>query len=193
MLWLIAYILQRENILGRKKGMKNKILTFGIGAALMFLTVGCETTNTNTSSNSNQGNLSSNNQRANTNTNSNMANENTNRNTNREMTREEVEKNKDSIMEDAKKAGRKIGNGAEDVWLWVKTRAAMAADEDLRVATIDVDVENNVVTLSGTVGTAAQKTKAQQVAKDIEGVKSVKNMLKVAPDNASRTDTEPKK
>jgi len=42
--------------------------------------------------------------------------------------------------------------------------------------------------LKGTVETAAQKTKAEQVAKDIDGVKSVKNELKVAP-NDSMTNT----
>jgi hyperosmotically inducible protein len=51
-----------------------------------------------------------------------------------------------------------------------------------------VDVVNDVVTLKGTVANANQKTKAEQVAKDIDGVKSVKNELKVAP-NDSVTNT----
>ena len=54
----------------------------------------------------------------------------------------------------------------------------MTAD-DLRDSTINVDVVNDVVTLKGTVETAAQKTKAEQVTKGIEGVKSVKNELTV--------------
>jgi osmotically-inducible protein OsmY len=41
-------------------------------------------------------------------------------------------------------------------------------------------VENEVVTLSGSVATPAQKTKAAQVAKSVEGVKSVKNNLTVS-------------
>ena len=45
-----------------------------------------------------------------------------------------------------------------------------------------------MVTLKGTVDDAAQKTKAEQVAKGIDGVKSVKNELKVAP-NDSMTNT----
>ena len=44
-----------------------------------------------------------------------------------------------------------------------------------------MDVVNDVVTLKGTVATAAQKTRAEEVAKGIDGVKSVKNELKVAP------------
>jgi len=72
-----------------------------------------------------------------------------------------------------------------DGWLWVKARFDLAAADDLRDSTINVDVDNAVVTLSGTVASAAQKTKAEQVAKTVEGVKSVKNMLKVAADNAN--------
>ena len=62
-----------------------------------------------------------------------------------------------------------------------KTRAALLATDDLRESTINVDVANDVVTLKGTVANAAQKTRAEQVAKAIDGVKSVKNELKVAP------------
>ena len=40
------------------------------------------------------------------------------------MTREEYEKNKVSYTEEAKRLGRKIGAGANDGWLWTKTRAA---------------------------------------------------------------------
>ena len=50
--------------------------------------------------------------------------------------------------------------------------------EDLRDTTISVDVDNDVVTLTGTVPTEAQKAKAEQVARSIEGVKGVKNELK---------------
>jgi len=72
-----------------------------------------------------------------------------------------------------------------DGWLWVKTRFDLAAADDLRDSTINVDVDNAVVTLSGTVATAAQSTKASQVAKAVEGVKSVKNMLKVSAGNTN--------
>ena len=45
------------------------------------------------------------------------------------MTREEYEKNKESYTEEAKRLGRKIGAGANDGWLWTKTRAALAAED----------------------------------------------------------------
>lgn len=69
------------------------------------------------------------------------------------ITREEFEKDKDRYLREAKAAGRKIGNGAEDAWLWTKTRAALATADDLRDSTINVDADDNIVTLSGTVAT----------------------------------------
>src|SRR3712207_8288476 len=53
--------------------------------------------------------------------------------------------------------------------IWVKTRSALMTTNDLRESTINVDVVNDVVTLKGSVANAAQKTKAEQVAKGIEG------------------------
>ncbi|HYE65834.1 MAG TPA: BON domain-containing protein, partial [Pyrinomonadaceae bacterium] len=46
--------------------------------------------------------------------------------------------------------------------------------------TINVDVENSVVTLRGSVASNAQKTRAEQVAKGVEGVKSIRNQLTVS-------------
>jgi hypothetical protein len=108
-----------------------------------------------------------------------------NANTGRPPTREEYERDKDRYQREARESGRTVGTGLNDGWLWVKTRFDLAAADDLRDSTINVDVDNAVVTLSGTVASAAQKTRAEQVAKAVEDVKSVKNMLKVASDNAN--------
>jgi hyperosmotically inducible protein len=114
---------------------------------------------------------------------------NANTNTRRAPTREEYERDKErydrEAREEARGAGRTVGTGLNDGWLWVKTRFDLAAADDLRDSTINVDVDNAVVTLTGTVASAAQKTRAEQVAKTVEGIKSVKNQLKVAADNAN--------
>ena len=104
-----------------------------------------------------------------------------NANTARRGTREEYEKNKETYAQQAKDLGRKVGNGLNDGWLWTKTRFDLAAADDLRDSTINVDVVDAVVTLTGTVATAAQKAKAESVSKSVAGVKQVKNMLKVVP------------
>jgi hyperosmotically inducible protein len=108
-----------------------------------------------------------------------------NTNSNRAPTRSEYEANKERYNREAKESGRKVGTGANDTWLWIKTRFDLAAADDLRDSTINVDVDNDIVTLSGTVASAAQKTRAEAVAKAVEGVKSVRNQLKVVSGNAN--------
>jgi osmotically-inducible protein OsmY len=95
------------------------------------------------------------------------------------ITREEYEKNKSDYEKE--KGSSTIGQGVDDMWLWVKTRAELLGTSDLRESTINVDVVNSVVTLKGTVADAAQKAKAEQVAKGISGVKSVTNQLRIQP------------
>jgi hyperosmotically inducible protein len=97
----------------------------------------------------------------------------------RGLTREQYESDKESYTQQAKDAGRKIGAGINDGWLWTKTRFDLAAADDLRDSTINVDVDNDVVTLTGTVASAEQKARAAAISKSVEGVKSVKNLLKV--------------
>lgn len=98
-----------------------------------------------------------------------------------DMTREDFDKDKDKYAERAKKEYEDdtIGSGANDVWLWFKTRGSLATIDDLRDSTINVDVENAVVTLKGTVASEAGMKAAEEAAKKIEGVSSVKNELKV--------------
>jgi hyperosmotically inducible protein len=47
------------------------------------------------------------------------------------------------------------------------------------MTSINVDSDKGVVTLKGKVDSAAAKKKAEEIAKKVEGVKSVKNQLRV--------------
>ena len=106
---------------------------------------------------------------------------------NSNISKEEYEKNR-SEYEKNKSSSESIGQSLEDSWLWFKTKSALATTSDLRDSTINVDVANGVITLKGTVATAAEKSKAKQVADGIEGKKSIVDQLKVAP-NDSMTNT----
>jgi osmotically-inducible protein OsmY len=158
--------------------MRRRIEGFLVLAALLVLIAGCDNTaNTNNRAANANGNANTN---ANTNTvatSTPVVNANDNR---RAPTREEYERDKERYNREAKGQGRTIGTGVNDGWLWVKTRFDLAAADDLRDSTINVDVDNAVVTLSGTVASAVQRTRAEQVAKSVEGVKSVRNQLKVS-------------
>ena len=151
-------------------------------AALSIVVAGCDNTaNNNRAANANANAVA-------TATPTPAAVANTNSNTNRAPTREEYERNKERYQREAKQSGRTVGTGLNDGWLWVKTRFDLAAADDLRDSTINVDVDQAVVTLTGTVATAAQKARAETVAKSVDGVKSVKNMLKVAPSTNANTN-----
>jgi osmotically-inducible protein OsmY len=148
-------------------------------AALLVLIAGCDNT---ANTNNRAANANAN---ANTNTVATSTPVTTVNDNRRAPTREDYERNKERYNREAKESGRTVGTGVNDGWLWVKTRFDLAAADDLRDSTINVDVDKAVVTLTGTVASAAQKTKAEQVAKAVEGVTSVKNMLKVSSGNAN--------
>lgn len=163
--------------------MNYKLTILGIAAAFSF--AACETTTTTNANRvaANTNNavvVTANNAVLATNTTTTNTTVTTNRSTiNYNGTSKEYETQRTTVESEAKSAGRTIGTGANDWWLWGKTRSMLAATDDLRDSTVDVDVSNAVVTLSGTVANAAQKTKAEQTAKGIEGVTKVVNNLKV--------------
>jgi len=161
---------------------KSKLFALIAVAALLALAAGCQTaTNTNTNANGNTAVVTNANVNANTNANANR------RQVNANITREEYEREKQSWADEARRLGRTIGSGANDGWLWTKMRAMLAAENDLRDSTINVDVDNAVVTLTGTVATGDQKARAGRVAQGVEGVKGVKNNLTVSTGgNANR-------
>jgi hyperosmotically inducible protein len=164
-------------------------LSLAAGLALAALAVGCSgDTNTNTTNTTNTNTAVV----TNTNT-STKANTNANSNANKAPTKEDVEKNKETYGKQAKDAGRKIGTGASDTWLWVKAKYDLAAANDLRDSTINVDVENGVITLTGTVASKEQMQKADQIAKAVEGQKGVQNKLKVAAGNSNSNANANKK
>lgn len=73
----------------------------------------------------------------------------------------------------------KIGDGADDLWLWTKIRTTILKDEETKNADITIDVENSKVTLRGTVFSEAQKIKIEKLARNVEGVKEITNNLRV--------------
>lgn len=75
--------------------------------------------------------------------------------------------------------GEKVGDSLDDAWIHTKIVSKLIANPDTPERKINVDVMNNAVVLRGTVTTNEEKMEAERVAKETEGVKSVKNLLKV--------------
>jgi osmotically-inducible protein OsmY len=72
-----------------------------------------------------------------------------------------------------------------DGWLGTKVKTALLFHRNVRSKT-DVDVKDGVVTLRGEAANLAQKELTSEYARDVEGVKDVKNEMTVA-----KTSTEP--
>jgi hypothetical protein len=108
-------------------------------------------------------------------------NSNANRGTyNANISQGDYEKDKDTFGQKAKDLGDKVGSSVTDGWLWVKMRGALMAADGLEESGINVDVNNGVITLRGTVPSADQVKKADAAAKGISGNKGVQNQLKVS-------------
>ena len=90
---------------------------------------------------------------------------------------DKMDKAGDKTASSAKKTGRAVDDG----WIKSKIYAQYMADWNtvLNDSEIDVDVANNMVTLNGTVRSAEAKAKAVSIAKATDGVKGVKDNLKV--------------
>jgi hyperosmotically inducible periplasmic protein len=69
--------------------------------------------------------------------------------------------------------------GVNDTLITLKVKTALLGDKRTSGLETDVDSKEGAVTLSGKVDTDEAKSAAEEVAKKIEGVRSVSNMLQV--------------
>lgn len=83
-------------------------------------------------------------------------------------------------------AGWAYAADAPDAWLTMKTQIALLTTEGVSTSDLNVDTVQGVVTLHGKVPTEGEKVKAESTARAVDGVKNVKNLLQVVPDNAKK-------
>jgi osmotically-inducible protein OsmY len=69
--------------------------------------------------------------------------------------------------------GQSAGGYIDDAVITTKVKAAIAADETLSAMAINVETLKGKVQLSGFVDTHAEITRADEIARKVEGVKSV--------------------
>jgi len=72
-----------------------------------------------------------------------------------------------------------IGSGGDDLFLFTQVRGALSSDAELLNAVI-VQIKEGNANLTGNVSSEAQKTKAGQLIQSVNGIKSVKNNLRVS-------------
>ena len=74
---------------------------------------------------------------------------------------------------------RTPGAQVDDAAITAAVKAKLATDGDINPFNIDVDTNEGVVTLQGRVEKEEARTKAEQLARETEGVKRVINLVKV--------------
>jgi hyperosmotically inducible protein len=74
---------------------------------------------------------------------------------------------------------RTAGTQVDDSGITAQVKARLAADGDINPFNIDVDTNEGVVTLQGRVEKEEARTKAEQLARETDGVTRVINLIKV--------------
>jgi hyperosmotically inducible protein len=87
--------------------------------------------------------------------------------------------------------GRTAREHIDDKWALHETKGRIAAQNLRALTAVNVDVNRGTVYLMGTVATPEQKVLAEQIARDVEGVRSVVNHLEVESERASSPSASP--
>ena len=85
------------------------------------------------------------------------------------------------VGKETKKTGESVGEEITDGWITTKIKADMVGEDALKDSDINVDTTEHVVTLKGTVVTAAGRARAVQIAKGTKGVTKVIDNLTIGP------------
>jgi osmotically-inducible protein OsmY len=85
----------------------------------------------------------------------------------------------DAAQRKAGETADRVGEAVTDAALTSAVKTKLLGDANVSGLKIDVDTENAVVTLRGTIPSAAEKARALELARETRGVKSVKDQLKV--------------
>jgi hyperosmotically inducible protein len=81
-------------------------------------------------------------------------------------------------------AGSAQAASTPDSWVTTKVKLSLLTTEGVSGTDVDVDTIDGRVTLHGTVGSDAEKAKAETVTRGIKGVRDVRNLLQVVAPRA---------
>ncbi len=76
--------------------------------------------------------------------------------------------------------GKSAGANIDDATLTARVKTKLVSEKAANLTRIDVDTNNGIVYLNGTVQDAQQKAKAEDLARQTDGVKKVINNLQVS-------------
>jgi osmotically-inducible protein OsmY len=76
-------------------------------------------------------------------------------------------------------AGATAGRAVDDSVITTKVKSALIADPVTKAHEISVETNDGTVQLSGFVDNSEQRSRAVEIAKEVPGVKNVKNSLQI--------------
>jgi osmotically-inducible protein OsmY len=85
----------------------------------------------------------------------------------------------DKTADGSERVAANTGAAVSDTAITTKVKAGLFKEPELKALDIHVETEKGVVMLSGFVDSKASAERAVRLAKDVEGVKSVKSAIKV--------------
>lgn len=80
-----------------------------------------------------------------------------------------------------KDAAVDVGANVTDAWITTKVKTDFVNEDLLKGSEINADTNNHIVTLKGTVTSAAGRARAVEIAKTTKGVSRVIDLLTIAP------------
>jgi hyperosmotically inducible periplasmic protein len=98
--------------------------------------------------------------------------------------KEGAEKTKDGaekVADKTKEGLSKTGEVITDAWITTRVHSKFVGEDLLKDSDINVDTADHIVTLKGTVMSAAARARAVEQAKEVEGVHKVIDRLTIGP------------
>jgi osmotically-inducible protein OsmY len=94
------------------------------------------------------------------------------------------EKTKDGavkVYDKTKEGVSKTGENITDGWITSRVHSKFVGEDLLKDSDINVDTQDHIVTLKGTVMSQAARARAVEQAKEVEGVRRVVDQLTIGP------------
>ena len=81
--------------------------------------------------------------------------------------------------------GKTAGQSIDDASMTASVQGKLTADKLSNFSRINVDTDRSVVTLNGVVKSMSEKSRAEELARQVEGVKTVNNNLQIQSSSMS--------
>ena len=94
---------------------------------------------------------------------------------------EKTKQGAEKVVDKTKEGLSKTGEVITDSWITTRVKSKFVGEDVLKGSDISVETTDHVVTLKGTVTSAAGRARAVEQAKEVDGVHRVVNRVTIGP------------